>query len=488
MKILFKLKVLGLRQIAGTIASVYKHGFKLLALLDSVKNSNPNEASVKDDQEEIYYKDLYAQSVAMACLLSKKHGIYSKSKVVIVSANSVAFVKSLFAVSGLGGDIFLLNPNQKEAYFSHFLATQKIDLIIGDTALAETFASSKIPFFDYNEITAALPPAGIPGIVKRKRGNITILSSGSKGKPKAEKRKVSALKYLAPLIDIIEKLQLKENRSVLISVPIFHGYGLAALFLSFFMAQKISLTQKFDAENTLRILQDNYTDCWIAVPLMIQKVFSLPNLKHGFVKNIISGGDVLPTKAISHVHKNSSAKIYNMYGTSETGVCTIATNKDLLQYPTTIGKAIKGVKTKLTDTTGKPVSMGSVGEFFVKCAWSADINKNSYISTGDLLMRNAEGYYFYKGRRDDLMVIGGENVYPVELENIIYDHNAVQWVKAKSFTDENHITKIHVNIVLHPGTDFSMELFVEWIAARAPKYMIPKLVTVLDAIPTVKLM
>jgi len=479
MGILFKIKILGFRQIIRTIASVCKHGLTLLALLDSVKNTNSKQDCIQDDHQQLSYKDLYGQSLAMAYLLNKKYGIGPKSKVVIVSANSVAFVKSLFAVSGLGADVFLLNPNQKKEYFGHFLDTQKTDLIISDTALADYPASYNIPFVSYNSITGLHAATTIKNIVKRKKGNIVILSSGSKGKPKAEKRKVSAIKYLNPLIDSIEKLHLKENRSVLISVPIFHGYGLAALFLSVFMAKKIYLTAAFNAEKTLQLLQEQQVDCWIVVPLMIQKVYALPNVKITPLKSIITGGDVLPPGIIGRVHKVSNVQIYNMYGTSQTGVCTLATNAHLQLYPNTIGKAITGIATKIVDSNGNAVPTGTNGMLHVKCSWSSDNNKNRYVFTGDIVSKNSEGYYFYKGRHDDLMVIGGENVYPAELEDVIYKNAAIAWVKATNITNDNHITKIHVDIVLHEDTDFNHKEFLAWIADCVPGYMIPKSVAVL---------
>ena len=485
MGILSKLQVLGCWQIIRTVRSVCKHGYTLLALLDSVKSINNAEAYIKDDDGQLSYNDLYEQSVIMASYLHEKYQIKSGYKVVIVSANSVTFVKSLFAASGLGTDIFLMNPNQKGDYFNDFFQLHKIDLIIGDLMTASEFDNYSIPFFNYNE-TVDFSTKWDKNAVTRKKGNIVILSSGSTGIPKVEKRKVSILKYLDPLVDIIRRLNLKENKSVLISVPIFHGYGLAAFVLSVFMGQKIRLTKKFNPDSTAKIIEQDNVDCWVAVPLMIQKV-------HGeglasSLKNIISGGDVLPPAIINAVRQKSSVKIYNMYGTSETGVCTIATNDDLSKYPDTIGKRISGIQTKVIDADGNPAGHNEVGALYIKCGWSSDNKSDLYISTGDLVCVNSEGYYFYKGRRDDMMVIGGENIYPVELENVIYKHPAIRWVKARSFIDENDVTRIHVDLVLQSGAFLSNKEFKNWTSINLPKYMIPKNVVFHDHEPVTKLL
>lgn len=488
MGLIHKLRGFSIRKIVQVLLSLNKHGFTLLALLDFAKEISEPDISIQDDSENLSYTELYKQSVTLANFLNKNHNITSGSSVAILSSNSIDFVKYMFAVSGLGADLFLLNPRQNKDYFNNFIDNQKPDIIIGENSLTEKLTLYKIPFLSFDEMRKDDTTITLQKTLKRKRSNIIILSSGSNGKPKAEKRKISPLKYLNPLIDTVEKLRLRENRSVLISVPIFHGYGLAALFFSFFMAQKITLTKKFDPQNTVKLLHDGRIDCWIAVPLMIQKVFSLPTLPFNMVKNIISGGDTLSANSVSVIHKNSSAKIYNMYGTSETGVCTIATDEDLKRYPNTVGKTITGITTRIISTGERKAHYDKVGQLFVKCPWSSDNKKGRYTPTGDIFTMNHEGYYFYKGRHDDLIIIGGENIYPVELENVIYSSKNIQWVKARSIKDGNHVIKIHIDIVLNTEVDFILEEFLEWITRRVPNYMIPKSVTVLDTIPTIKLM
>ncbi|MES2487708.1 MAG: AMP-binding protein [Bacteroidota bacterium] len=482
-----KIRALGLRNIANMAVAVYRHGFTLLALLDAAQKDD--DAIIQDDVLQVSYNDLYLQAVALAYHLNKTQHVAAKSRVAIVSANSIGFVKSLFAASGLGADIFLLNPNQTTDYYEGFLSSQKIDLIIGHATLAPVFASYGIPFFCYDEIISLVPQTTrLHAVVKRKKSSLVILSSGSKGSPKAEKRKVSAIKYLNPLVDIIRKLHLKENRSVLISVPIFHGYGLAALLLAVFMGQKIRLAKKFDAAATLTMLQQEKTDCWIAVPLMLQKVYALKDAGRTNVKNIITGGDVLPATVVRLIKKTGVARVYNMYGTSETGVCTIATPNDLERYPDTIGQAITGIKTRIANAQGNAVAPGMPGMLLVKCPWSSDDRNNFYVPTGDLVTINKEGYYFYKGRQDDMMVIGGENIYPIELENIMYRNAAIQWAKIKSITHTDGRAAIHADVVMHTGAALSKEAFITWLSGNVPGYMVPKSITLLDEPPVAKLM
>jgi acyl-CoA synthetase (AMP-forming)/AMP-acid ligase II len=477
-----------IKRILGLAFSIAKHGFTLLALLDSVKKTTIKEASLQDDGVKLSYPDLYAQSLAMASHLQTKYKIKTGSNIVIVSTNSVAFVTSLFSVSSIGTNIFLLNPNQKEDYYTFFFANNPINLIIGANPNDYNFSNKQIPFFSYHEKIAPQDPLIRTKSQKWKKSSLVILSSGSKGKPTNEKRKLGVLKYWNPLIDIVEKLALKENKSVLISVPIFHGYGLAALFLSVFMGQKTYLTPKFDSKKTLELLKNNDINSWIAVPLMIQKVFSLPAMQTTALQKIISGGDVLPSSIVEAIHKQGSIQIYNLYGTSETGVCTIATNKDLRRYPQTIGTAIRGVKTKITNQKGSVIPNDAVGELHIKCAWSADTKKDHFEPTGDLVSKNSEGYYFHKGRKDDLIIIGGENIYPIELEQILYRNPKIKWVKAKAMITEIGTFIIHIDLVVDDTVGFCEHEYKDWIATAVPKYMIPKSMRFLKTEPVPKLM
>ena len=467
-----KLISLGPGRILRTAVSVGKYGFTLLALLDAVKHSH---AFVKDDSEKISYAELYVRSLQLAHLLHKKYGISSGSRVAITGINSTALVRSLFAVSGLGADIFLLNPNQKAAYFSTLITANRIDLIIGDTGLADELAGLKIPFFDHHQTieSIAYPPRSI---TKCKKGSITILTGGSTGMPRSEKRKVSAIRFIDPLVEIIDKLRLKDADTVFLSVPVFHGYGLSALLLSVFLGKSVRLTKKFDADKTRQILNEEKPDRWIIVPRMLQKVLDSGDLTSVHLKAVISGGDVLLPNTVEQLRQASNTEIYNLYGTSETGVCTIAADDELRKYPGTIGRMIRGINTKTDDK----------GQLIIKCAWSSDNRNGSYVATGDIVTQNAHGYYFYKGRIDDMMVIGGENVYPVELEDIMLKHPSIQWAKASSVVTDD-ITRIHADLVLQPESDFNETEFIRWLSGLVPGYMIPKSVALLANEPALKL-
>ena len=481
MKLIRLFSILGFANCFRLLRSIAKHGYTLMALLDAVKNTS---SYLKDDKQQLHYTELYQQALALAAHLEETYKLKQNSKVVLSCTNSIPFVKALFATSGLGVELFLLNPNQKQSYISSFISKKKIDLIIGNSANKDEFESLNIPFFNCEKTFFATFQKTK---IRRAKSAIVILSSGSKGTPKEEKRKVSVFNFINPLLDIVYKLELKKNQSVLVSVPLFHGYGLASLLLSLFLKQQITVTPKFDATKTVSLLNTTAIDCWIAVPLMIQKVFDSAHLQANVLKRCLSGGDVLPISTIQKIHATTTTKVYNLYGTSETGVCTIATHEDLIQYPATIGSKITGVQCKIVNTNGNEISEG-IGELVVCCKWVSDARSQNYVATGDLVSCNAAGFYFYKGRKDDLIVVGGENMYPIELETIIYKYPNIEWVKVSPFLDENQNTRVIASLALKNGMPFIESEFIHWLSTQTPAYSIPKLIEIVQEVDTIKLM
>lgn len=482
MKLLTIFKLFGFRSSLKLFFSIRKHGFNLMSLLHFAKDSDIKEAYIQDDSKLVSYNELYTQSIFFANYLQQKFNIRSQSKVAIVTSNSIEMVKSMFSISSLGADIFLLNSNQKQEYYNSVFINNSIDLIISESDT--DFLNLDIPYFKLGDVIDCIHKEQV---IKCKNGSIVVFSSGTTGSPKKEKRKLGFLKFALPSIDIVHKLKLLRLKSVLISVPIFHGYGLAALLVSVFLKKRIRLTRKFETEKAFSIIEKEDISCWIAVPLMINKMISLQKKYNNNFISIISGGDVLPSALVQELHKSSKLEIYNMYGTSETGVCTIATNDDLKKYPSTIGKEIVGLKIKIKKLKSKSVEK-HLGELTIKSLWAADDKKNSYYKTGDLVYKNTEDYYFYSGRIDDLIVLGGENIYPIEVESIIYKHPEVFWVKVTPFAKNEMIIGLHLDIAVNDPSTFNEQDFENWMKQEIPKYMLPKSITILDSEPFLKLM
>lgn len=472
-----------LGQIINVPQAIARHGFNLMALLDAAQRQG-NRHFVFDDYRSISYKDLYIQSKATAAYLCKNYNITERSKIGIAGVNSIAFTIALFASSGLGADVYLINPKQKKDYFDDIITDHKLDLILADEEVFRIIDKNKapcIPLSDSLQVHGKL----ISFRFKFRKSKITVLSSGSSGKPKAEKRTTSVSGYLFPLLQLIQKLPLKRMNSILISVPIFHGYGLAAFLLGIFMRKEIRLAGTFSTETASLTLHTHAIDCWVVVPLMLQKVVMANGLRDTSLKTIISGGDALPQSTVSFINDKTTIRLYNLFGTSETGICTLALPVDLRKNPETIGKTLMGIKTKIVDDNGLLLENSGKGALLVKSRWASTTRSGTYTATGDVVSKNREGYYFYWGRKDDMMIIGGENIYPVEIESVIYKFPEIIWVKVNSY-DDSGFKRIAANLVVNNET-FDINKFRKWLKEHLPSHMMPSSILIADLPPNSKL-
>jgi fatty-acyl-CoA synthase len=483
------IKIIGLYQITRFALAIKQHGFNLMTLLHAVKDEKTG--CFQDDAEKISYQAMYDNALCLAQYFQQHYNIKSGSRVLIISTNNNQFIASMFAVSALGADIFLINPHLKAHALKSFLSINKYDLVIANQETCALLNTLSYHHHDYAmRLALASSFSWRRKVIQRKKSSITIMTSGSTGKPRQEKRNFSALHYLRPLIAMIEKLSLKKYRSVFISAPLFHGYGFAALLMSIFLRQQIKTSDNFNAAAVASSLDQEKFDVWIVVPAMIQKLLALQNTALASIQSIkciISGGDVLPPNIVHKIDQLKSIALFNLYGTSETGVCSIATWQDLKKYPGTLGKIIPGIEVKIASPNNTSANE-TIGELLIKCAWASMQRTSDYVATGDLVLINEQGYLFYKGRTDDRLVINGENLYPVELEAFIYQYPAIAWAKVSAITDENYITKIALDIVLETHASFIEEEFLSWLSHQVPNYMLPKSIRVLDQVPAQKLM
>ena len=170
--------------------------------------------------------------------------------------------------------------------------------------------------------------------------------------------------------------------------------------------------------------------------------------------------------------------LFNLYGTSEAGICMIASPDDLSIKPETIGKPLRGLSTKLLKQNNESQKHH---ELFIKCAWSTV--GNHWVSTGDLVYQDADGYYFLAGRVDDMIVSGGENVYPYELEHCLSTHPEINDVTVISVPDEEFGQRLVAFIVLNPNTEQSETKIQDWLKSKIARYQMPKKIIFIDELP-----
>lgn len=475
------------------ISSMVYSGINSMTLLRLSAKLYPHNIAIVDENEEITFQDLLIQTEQLTQTLQEKYAITAKQKVAIISRNHASLIRSLFSVSQLGADIYLLNVEMSNTQFNYLVDQYNFDLIIHDHEILELIANSV-----YKERTILSYHQTLPSIdnlskTKTSRpqkirqtgfGKIILLTGGTTGNSKTAERKPSLLNFLNPFFALLVKLNLNSYKSVYIATPIYHGFGIATVFISLLLGMKMFLLERFDVQKACYLIDQQKIEVVTLVPLMLQRMISHKPVELNSLACIISGGASLSSTLVNETFSKLGFKLFNLYGTSEAGFAVMAIPDELRYSSTTIGREIKGVKLRILDLNNKEISDGTVGRICISSKWSVkNTGGNDWIETGDLGYKDKLGYYFLCGRIDDMIVSGGENVYPVELENILIQHQEVEQVAVIGISDSEFGQRLKAFIVPAVNSKINKEEILSWLSVRAARFQMPKHIEFLNDIP-----
>lgn len=478
---LYKVKLLSPAGMYRFIAAIYKYGINLMMLLQVAGRMHSDKVALVDENETLSYKELAVRSEKLALILKQTYQLESGQKVGFLCRNHASLVQSIFAVSALGADVYLLNMEMKSRAFNHLLDEHDFDVIIHDSessALLEQSGYQKTRILSYDNHLPAINNLLYTEVgenIKLPRtssSKIMLLTGGTTGKSRKVAHQPSLLNYLDPFLALLTRLKLMDYKTAYIATPIYHGYGIAVLLLFIALGKKVLIATGFHADKACRLIREHDVEVVTVVPLMIDKILknNVEDLKS--LACIASGSAALNPKLVQQVSAELGDVLYNLYGTSETGLNTIATPQDLTYSAKTIGRNIKGVRVKV------PEGVGSIGQFCVKNKWTG-----SWIPTGDVGYEDENGYYFLCGRTDDMVVSAGENVYPIELEQVLIHHPEIADVAVVGISDEQFGQRLQafVHPVKHAG--ITKEELLEWLRPRVARFQMPKEIVFVEQLP-----
>ena len=432
--ILYRLHILSPKGLFYWAKYLLSEGMSLMSLLRFAAHFYPNRYALKEKEGSLTYQETYEKAQTLAQLLYTQYQLRPKMNVALLGRNSLILSLLLPALSRIGVHITLLNTDMPQDQLLEYLRKRHYQLFIYDKELIEEpqllacraiiteELHHLIIYRDHHEEKQKLP--------RMRRGrNIIIHTGGSSGNYKAVARRPAIMSFLPPLIALLHKIGIDQYDSVLISLPFYHGFGLATLIVSLLMGKKICLQRRFLVQETLSIIQNEHIEVMPIVPAMLSRLWQIEGAKSQMesLKCLICGGDRLPKQLIETTHQQLGHVLYNLYGTSEAGFFLLATPQELAAFDeTTLGKAIWGVRCKI-----KEANEEHVGELWVRSSWAMAGRKNQWQSTGDLVFQNLDGYYFHRGRTDRMVVCGGENVHPEHIEQVLLTHPSV--IAARAF-------------------------------------------------------
>ncbi|BDH62544.1 AMP-dependent synthetase [Lysinibacillus sp. PLM2] len=490
--VLYKVKLLSPVALFHLIASIIKCGINLMTLLHFAQKKFSDQIALVDDNEVLTYNQLFEQSNSLAEVLHERLDLRENQNVAIMCKNHAVLVKSIFAVSRLGANIYFVSTEMSANQLNRILKRNPFDLIIYDVELSSIigdleFKGNKL--FSYHDQMPAInqfldldSPEKVH-LPRRNQSKIVLSTSGTTGDSKQAEHKPSLYNYLNPFVAFIQRLNILNYKTGYIATPIYHGYGIAVLLLFIPLGKKMVISRGFNAQTACQLIEKHQVNIVTVVPTMLKRMLDTDKNALKTLSCIASGGAKLNPKLIEETFCSLGEVLYNLYGTTEVGLNFIATPKDLKYSSSTVGKIIKGTRLKILDENMNEVHVGEIGQFCIKNVWSMGNDKKKWRETGDLGYRDQLGYYFLCGRVDDMIISGGINVYPVEMEQVIMEHPEIEEVAVIGVPDEQFDQRFMAYVVRKRDSNLTVEELIEWLRPKVARYQLPKEIKFLNEMP-----
>jgi fatty-acyl-CoA synthase len=468
---------------------------------------HPHEIAVLDERGSLTWERLHSRSNALAHAFAAM-GVGPGDGIGLMARNHRGFLETTLAAAKLGASSLYLNTMFSGPQLADVLKREGPKVLVYDEEFGDLLAGVEPGVRRVVAWHDGAPPGGADTleqlIVETEDSNLqpppekarfVVLTSGTTGTPKgAQRTSPDGLMALASLLDMIP---YRSRSTMMIAAPLFHSWGLlhfAAIALP--TASTMVLRRRFDPEGTLAAIERSRADVFIAVPVMVQRILGLPDealdrYKLPSLKIAALSGSALPGELAIEWMDRFGDTIYNLYGSTEVAYATIATPADLRAAPGTAGQPPRGTIVRLYDEAGEEVPQGEVGRIFVGASmqmegYTGGGNKEAIdglLSSGDVGHFDAAGRLFVDGRDDEMIVSGGENVFPREVEDLLADLDGIAEVAVIGVEDDQFGQRLKAFVVLEQGASLSEADLGAHVKANLASYKTPREIEFLDELP-----
>jgi acyl-CoA synthetase (AMP-forming)/AMP-acid ligase II len=466
----------------------------------------PNETAIIDELGTLTFREVHERTNALAHALSDQ-GILEGDGVAIMCRNHRGFIDATVACSKLGANALYLNTAFAGPQITEVVQREKPAALIYDAEfeqLTHDAGKRRKRFIAWHDgdgkpkdpLLEDLIASGDPGDVAAptEKGRVVILTSGTTGSPKGAQRKQP--ESLDPAAALFSKIPLRAGQRTMIAAPMFHSWGFVHFTLGMGLGSTLVLRRKFDPEETLSATAQHGCTALIVVPVMLQRILELPGetldrYDLSALRVIAASGSALPGEMALKVMDRFGDVLYNLYGSTEVAWATIATPEDLRSAPGTAGRPPRGTVVKLLDEHGDEVGPGQTGRIFVGNEMAFEgytggggkLNVGGLLSSGDVGHFDADGRLFIDGRDDEMIVSGGENVFPREVEDLLADHEAVDEVAVIGVDDERFGQRLKAFVVCSGDASVDEGRLKDYVKANLAAYKVPREIAFLDELP-----
>jgi fatty-acyl-CoA synthase len=353
-------------------------------------------------------------------------------------------------------------------------------------------------FRSYEELLASGDPSAPARVPGGGLGAIMVYTSGTTGRAKGASRDFRRMGF-EPVLDFVSRFPVRRDERHLVVCPLYHSMAPAFVTIISIVGGCCVIVPHFEPESVLRTIERERITSILVVPTMLARILALPaETRHRYdlssLRWIMSGGAPLPTELARQWEQVYGPMLYNFYGATETGLVTIAGPGEHTSRPGTIGRLIGGNEVRILDGEGRPVAEGQVGELWVRnpmmmdgyhgnAAATDEATRDGFISVGDLAYRDADGYYYLADRKHDMVISGGVNIYPWEIEQRLHAHPAVQEAAVLGAPDAEWGESLVAFVVLKAGSAATPDELNEWVRGALADYKRPRRYLFLEALP-----
>ncbi|MCU1502109.1 MAG: AMP-dependent synthetase and ligase [Ilumatobacteraceae bacterium] len=482
------------RMLAG-VAAAMPWGATTSAALALAAERDPRRAAIVDDDGVVTYRELWRRSDGVAHAL-RALGAGPDVTVGVLCRNHRGFTDALVGASKTGSNLVLLNTGFAGPQLADVVGAEGISIVIHDDDFAEQAAScaAGTVTIDGSEL-AAMATSGERATPISHQGRVVILTSGTTGRPKGATRGMGA-GAIEGVAGILARIPLRPRDVQVVAAPLFHAWGLSHLMLGFARCATSVVAPRFDAEATLTAVADHRARVLVVVPVMLRRLLGVePRLlaaaDTSALRVIAASGSALGGQLATDVADRFGPVLYNTYGSTEVAVASVAGPADLRRHPTTVGKPAPGATVAILDDAGEPVPAGSVGRIFVGnsarfegyTGGGGKESRQGLLSSGDVGHIDAEGFLYVDGRDDDMIVSGGENLFPSEVEELLSHHPAISEAAVVGVADEEFGQVLAAFVVRRPGAALDAAGVKEYVRDRLARFKVPKRIEFVDELP-----
>ena len=466
----------------------------------------PNEPMLSDELGELTFAEVQSRSNRLARALAKE-GVSEGDGVAIMARNHRGFVEALLAVSKLGANALFLNTMFAGPQIVGVVEREEPKALIFDEEFDEVLGNigGDLKRFVAWDQDGATDDTSLEDLIAgedddsdltppERSSKFVVLTSGTTGTPKGAQR--GQPDTLSPITALLSVIPLQAREKTMIAAPLFHSWGFAHFSIGLSLSSTYVLRRKFSPEGTLDAIASEKASALIVVPVMIQRIMELPEetiakFDLSSLKATAASGSALPGPLATRWMDATGDNLYNLYGSTEVAWATIATPEDLREAPGTAGRVPHGTVLRIIDEDGKELPQGEVGRIFVGNdmkfeGYTGGGNKeivDGLLSSGDVGHLDDEGRLFIDGRDDEMIVSGGENVFPREVEDVLAGHDAVKEVAVIGVDDDQYGQRLKAFLVLNEGGSLDESEAKSLVKSNLAGYKVPREFVFMDELP-----